>query len=214
MDKQKEETIGRRERKKRQTRDALEATALKLFKKKGYDQTTIKEITETVDVSLRTFFRYFDSKEAVLFGDWRGELNAVHDLILSRPPDEPLLATLYECARLLTELDRGNEQRLKLIRKLAKNSRRLGDYERNVVFPEFERVVADALGQRMHVDPTTDPRPRIIAAVAVAAWTTARRIWMENDGKIPMSELIQEIISIIAPDGVAVREKVFRPHVE
>lgn len=206
MERHKEETLSRRERKKKQTREALETTALKLFRKKGYDQTTIKEITETIDVSLRTFFRYFDSKEAVLFGNWRGELKAVHDLILSRPPDEPLLVTLYECARLLTELDRGSEQRLMLIRKLAKNSRRLGDYERNVIFPEFEGVVADAIGQRMHVDPASDPRPRIIAAVAVAAWTTARRIWMENDGKRPMSELIQEIISIIAPDGTVWKE--------
>ncbi|MBC7246409.1 MAG: TetR family transcriptional regulator [Actinobacteria bacterium] len=201
MDKEKAGPIGRRERKKKQTRDALESTALKLFKKKGYDKTTIKEITETVDVSLRTFFRYFDSKEAVLFGDWRDQLNLVRELILSRPQGEPVLATLYATARLLAELDRDSEERIMLIRRLARDSRRLGDYERNVIYPGFEDTVCQALAQRMNVDPASDPRPRLIAAIAVAAWTTARRIWMESEGKRSVFSLLQEVFDLIEPGG-------------
>ena len=53
----------RRERKKRQTRDALVHAALKLFDAKGYEHTAVREITDAVDVSERTFFRYFANKE-------------------------------------------------------------------------------------------------------------------------------------------------------
>lgn len=58
---------GRRDRKRRDTRRALVEAALDLFEENGFQQTTIEDITDRADVARRTFFRYFPSKESVLY---------------------------------------------------------------------------------------------------------------------------------------------------
>ncbi|MFC4080441.1 TetR/AcrR family transcriptional regulator [Amycolatopsis samaneae] len=58
---------GRRERKKAQTRKALADAALELFLARGYDQVAVKEVANAADVSVTTLFKYFPTKEALVF---------------------------------------------------------------------------------------------------------------------------------------------------
>ncbi|WP_405165899.1 TetR/AcrR family transcriptional regulator [Nocardia sp. NBC_01499] len=62
-----DEPIGRRERKKAQTRQSLADAALRLFLEHGYDQVGVKDVAEAADVSVTTLFKHFPSKEALLF---------------------------------------------------------------------------------------------------------------------------------------------------
>ena len=58
--------LTRRERKKEETRRRIFETAIALFRDKGFEQTTVDEITEKADVGRGTFFNYFPRKESVL----------------------------------------------------------------------------------------------------------------------------------------------------
>ena len=85
---------GLRERKKAKTRLALEDAALELFATKGFDATTVDEIAAACDVSRRTFFRYYASKEEVFSGEHEDEETAVFEFISARPASEPALTSL------------------------------------------------------------------------------------------------------------------------
>ncbi|WP_218919113.1 TetR/AcrR family transcriptional regulator, partial [Rothia dentocariosa] len=79
----------RRERKKRQTRDALVHAALRLFDAKGYEHTAVREITDAVDVSERTFFRYFANKEDLALSFISDSTDAFIRELALRPAAEP-----------------------------------------------------------------------------------------------------------------------------
>src|SRR5437016_3518094 len=56
-----------RERKKTRTREAIQTHAVRLFKRQGFESTTVDQIADAAEISPSTFFRYFPTKEAVLF---------------------------------------------------------------------------------------------------------------------------------------------------
>lgn len=76
------EQLDRRERKKQETYQRLLEIAWDLFRTRGYDQTTVADITEAADVAKGTFFNYFPSKEDLVdqIGVWRTEMIGVRVL--------------------------------------------------------------------------------------------------------------------------------------
>ncbi|GAA4575979.1 TetR/AcrR family transcriptional regulator [Planotetraspora kaengkrachanensis] len=93
------DVVGLRVRKKLRTRRALIETALRLFEEKGYEETTVAEITAAVDVSTRTFFSYFTSKEDVVFFDGEARVEAALKVIADRRPAETLVDLLLRMVR-------------------------------------------------------------------------------------------------------------------
>ncbi|MCP2344368.1 TetR/AcrR family transcriptional regulator [Nonomuraea roseoviolacea] len=90
---------GIRERKKQRTRRALIEAALRLFAEKGYEETTLAEIAAEADVSTRTFFSYFASKEDVLLHDIQTRMERTIAIVATHAPDEPLSDLLMRIVR-------------------------------------------------------------------------------------------------------------------
>jgi AcrR family transcriptional regulator len=177
----------RRERKKRQTRDALVRAALRLFDAQGYEQTAVREITDAVDVSERTFFRYFASKEDLALSFVRDFAGALLRALAERPAAEAPLTALRNAFRTsLLEVtgDEGphaEESTYLLVVRLidstpsllAAHLRYLHDHDDEIV-----RVLAGREG----VDPETDLRPRIIAVVFGGLVSLATKDWRARGG--------------------------------
>jgi AcrR family transcriptional regulator len=154
---------GLRERKKQQTRDAISATATRLFAAQGFEKTTIAEVAEAANVSKMTVTNHFPLKEDLVF-DRAGEIvDMVAGAIAARPPEMSALEAL----------ERAYEERLvgrnpilgfigRRFAELVGDSPALAARER-AIFDQQEAALADALTAEMGLPPA-EISPRIAAA--------------------------------------------------
>lgn len=162
--------MGLRERKKEKTRLALMDAALDLFLEQGYDSTTVDQIAGAVDVSPRTFFRYFTSKDHLVYWyHYQGE-ETMLETLAARPPDEPPFASMACALRTLLEDMRDatptDTERFLKVRRLMDVTPHLADHGigRSV---ETERRLIEAIAARRGVAP--DPLSHLIVTFALAA---------------------------------------------
>lgn len=87
---------GLRDRKKQQTWNDLRDAGLRLAVERGYENVGVDEIAAAANVSKRTLFNYFDSKEDLLFGPDPAEPERLAEIARSRPAGEPLWDSLRE----------------------------------------------------------------------------------------------------------------------
>lgn len=176
------EQLGRRERKKVETRRTIVRVALSLALEHGLEGLTVAQISEAADIAPRTFFNYFSSKEEALVGG-DGAVTAVElrSRLAERPQDEVLLdslrAVMMGMTRVMTETDREQvRQRQQLIQGHdALRSRQLAQ------FATVERALADGIAERLGVDADEDPRPELLAALALGVVRVSVRRWSADD---------------------------------
>jgi AcrR family transcriptional regulator len=186
-----ETKTGLRERKKERTRAELTDAAFRLFEERGFDETTIEDIVEQVEVSPRTFFRYFDSKEDVVIGFFDDMGLELRSMLAARPPDEPPFDALRGALGSLVDLYEERADRVIAAKRLAYETpairaRLLDKHAR------WENGVTEELCARLGTD---DERgPRLIAAVGLAAYGTAVNSWCTRDGAPNLHTLVDEAL--------------------
>jgi AcrR family transcriptional regulator len=199
--------VHRRERKKRQTRDALVRAALRLFDAKGYEHTAVREITDAVDVSERTFFRYFASKEDLAVSFIRDGSEAFVRELAVRPPDEePLVAlrnALAASLRAVTadEGHPGEESVYLLIVKLIESTPSLLAAHLRFMHDRDDELVR-VLAAREGVDPVTDLRPRVAAVIFGGLVATATKQW-RTEGCGTVDEMLTKFDACLDQVGPA-----------
>ena len=192
---------GRRERKKRATRDELIAHAARLFDANGFDETTTEQIAEAADVSQRTFFRHFPSKEAVLYADMDDQRHRVRDALLDRPADEPVLDAVRHAIMSLAD-DFQDDRELRFLQaRMAAAYPTVSAYSRAVVQAQWERELIAAIASRMDVDPMADPRPEIVAGAAMSALRASTRRWTSTNGREDLPDLVSDALDAMSTIG-------------
>ena len=193
-----------RERKKLRTRDELEAAALGLFSERGFDAVTVDDIAAAADVSPRTFFRHFRSKEDVLFRDNEERLGRLRAELAKRPLDEsPLTAVRLAILGLAEEYETGKEAMFLRTSVMAQTPSLIG---RNLhLQQEWEAAIANAVAVRIGVDVDGDLRPRLVAACALGALRVAADAWLAGKGRGHLPTLVDAALQLVAGGGDASR---------
>jgi AcrR family transcriptional regulator len=159
--------MGLRERKKEQTRRSIEDAAFRLFEQRGYSATTVADIAAAADIAPRTFFAYFPSKEAVVFGDF----DASFDELAARLRDRDEGETTFEALRAwigdLIDADRDQDGREAVRHRLICDNEAVASHQRHIM-GRFEQLVADNVAVDLG-DAPGDLQPKLVAAAAVAA---------------------------------------------
>jgi len=171
------------------TRSALLDAALNLFSAKGYDQTTTDEIAESAGVSPRTFFRYFPTKESVLFAGEYDFIDAFSGVYLAQ--DESLSdyeAMVDSFALLAPGLKRIRKRIAQYHEAVASSLVLLGSERRN--HEANAEVVAKVIAQRRHL-PSPDNECRLLAAVGVLLVERAVKQWLAAPSRA-LDDLIRQ----------------------
>lgn len=163
---------GLRERKKQRTRLALVDAALDLFLSQGYEATTIDEIVAAVEVSQRTFFRYFATKEDVVTG-FLGETDQLlTEALAARPREERPFAALFGALRVVLRAiaagDPADSARFRRVRQVIETTPSLMAAQM-ARYSAAAEALAVQIARREDVDPVEDMRPRIVVAFFMSA---------------------------------------------
>lgn len=200
---------GRRQAHKQRTELALQKAALELFAKNGYDTTTTDEIAEQAGVSPRTFFRYFPTKESVLFAGEYGWFQSFTELFLAQPDSltdvEAVRDTLVALAPQLSKIRRA----LLLLERAVASSPMLrgGVHDRH---EEDVATLADAIARRRGLASADEPA-LLLASICLVVYRRSITQWLEGPANAEPHAVVARQFELLddlfAPTGARPRKR-------
>lgn len=186
-------------RSRRRARFRVEAqdTATALFSARGFESVTMAEVAEALDVSERTLFRYFPTKESLLDPAHEELVAQLVTELEARPEHEPAFVAVSESLRALVgELTQDREAftaRMELVQSHPALQAHLLHRER-----ELEEAITSVVAKRAAVEPETDLRPVLFGAVAVSAFRVAVERWLSDTTDKDLLGHIEEALDLLS----------------
>ncbi len=171
---------------------------LRMFAERGFDAVTVEDIAAEVDVSPRTFYRYFPTKEDLLLDDLSAALDVLRRSFLSQPSElatmVALRAALLEVTKAYEGLARRSLQRARIVE--ATPSLKVRQAERQTA---WEQVLAPLVAERMG-DPPGEPslKAQLIASCSLAALRVAFAAWRVDEGKLRLTDLTASALDLLS----------------
>lgn len=190
--------VGLRERKREATRTRIAGEAARLATERGVAGVTADEIADAADISRATFFRFFATKETAIAEGFSGP--KVDELLAVLAGQPASLSSLDAVAQTFRDvggkLDAETRALVLEQARIAEDSPALQAWMASAWLRD-ERLVADVLAERLDTDPD-DPRPRMVAAVAMAAMRTGLERWVRSGGRgAPAAHFDEALRSVI-----------------
>ena len=184
---------GLRQRKRQQTRDRLTRVAMALFRDRGFEATTLDDIASAADISRRSFFHYFASKEDVVF-TWQEELSAaLVAAVAARPATESMLTAAENAISAMVRQVDANEAIAMSCLKRDNPALRARD---QVKYEKLERALAEALGKRAGVK-AERVQARLVAMIATGAMRVGEEIWTSEGAHEKPETSVKRIFAAI-----------------
>ena len=192
---------GLRERKRLATRRAIQIAVLDLVSERGLDGVTVDEISRVADISPRTFFNYFPSKEEAMLGD-----------APTVPPSEVVERFVAGRASLLEDLARfladAGDRAMRDAEMHYRRHALLKQYPqllamRMATMRQFENEVAEVVARRLVNDDTDlTPDSEVVVdrarLVTLVAFATMRHAWLSWGAGEPSSDLSEKLVESFA----------------
>ena len=163
------------ERRMARTRRELADAAARLFIERGYDQTTVEDIVAEVEISARTFFRYFGSKEEVVASLWRWGVEELVDALRAVPLDKPLQEALRIAVAATCQHAAENPAQTRSFLLMVRDTPALRARRLQVAYGQ-QQDLASCLAERL-AKPATDLRVTLTSGAVVMAINTAFERW-------------------------------------
>ncbi|HWG26988.1 TetR family transcriptional regulator [Actinospica sp.] len=190
-----------RERTRRAVRAELTDVALDLFLRRGFEATTVDEIAASAGISRRSLFRYFASKEAIIFDSLQDVGERLAEALAKRPREEDPWVSLRHSFEVVTAYNEDNPERTLAFWTMLEETASLKARHFEHLMRWQQLLVPDIavrLGE-VEDDGAYGPCAPAVVGAALACLDAANHAWLRSRGKADVVLLLNEAMHAVRP---------------